>query len=116
MTTIAPDWLTVPATRKTLEALAPASPLFVGGCVRDALMGRETRDIDIAVKTAKIQAIDRPMTAPKAQKTICAVEADLLLIIAPKPKTKIRGANMMSHLIGELYIATIISPGISVTV
>ncbi|MEL7462938.1 MAG: CCA tRNA nucleotidyltransferase [Pseudomonadota bacterium] len=49
MTTIAPDWLSAPATRKILAALAPASPLFVGGCVRDALMGRATRDIDIAV-------------------------------------------------------------------
>lgn len=32
-----------------MAALAPARPLFVGGCVRDALMGRDSDDIDIAV-------------------------------------------------------------------
>ncbi|MEM7523675.1 MAG: CCA tRNA nucleotidyltransferase, partial [Pseudomonadota bacterium] len=51
MTTIAPDWLAAPATRRVMTALAPAGPLFVGGCVRDALMRRATGDIDIAVGT-----------------------------------------------------------------
>lgn len=32
-----------------MAALASARPLFVGGCVRDALMGRASEDIDIAV-------------------------------------------------------------------
>ena len=32
-----------------MAALGPARPLFVGGCVRDALMGRASEDIDIAV-------------------------------------------------------------------
>ncbi len=32
-----------------MTALASARPLFVGGCVRDALMGRASEDIDIAV-------------------------------------------------------------------
>ena len=49
MTRIAPVWLTVPSTRAVMAALAPARPLFVGGCVRDALMGRDSEDIDIAV-------------------------------------------------------------------
>jgi poly(A) polymerase len=49
--TIAPkEWMTAPATRAVVAALeadgAPAR--FVGGCVRDTLMGRPVRDIDIA--------------------------------------------------------------------
>lgn len=51
MTRIAPEWLHAPATRNVVEALSPADPRFVGGCVRDALMGRATADIDIAVRT-----------------------------------------------------------------
>lgn len=52
MTTISPDWLRAPATRRVMAALAEARPLFVGGCVRDALIGRGTADIDIAVTSA----------------------------------------------------------------
>ena len=51
MTRIAPDWLNATETRRVMTALATAKPLFVGGCVRDALMGRPTQDIDIAVVT-----------------------------------------------------------------
>lgn len=51
MTIISPPWLTAPETRAVMAALAPADPLFVGGCVRDALMGRKGGDVDIAVKT-----------------------------------------------------------------
>ncbi|SEA89536.1 CCA tRNA nucleotidyltransferase [Rubrimonas cliftonensis] len=46
---IAPSWLAEPATRAVLAALAPGRPLFVGGCVRDALMGREAQDVDLCV-------------------------------------------------------------------
>lgn len=46
---IAPAWLVEPATRAVMAALAPARPLFVGGCVRDALMGREAQDVDLCV-------------------------------------------------------------------
>ena len=43
-------WMTKPQTRAVLEALesAGATARFVGGCVRDALMGRAVGDIDIA--------------------------------------------------------------------
>lgn len=51
MTRIAPAWLSAAPVRRILAALAPADPHFVGGCVRDALMGRETADLDIAVIT-----------------------------------------------------------------
>jgi len=48
---IAPQpWMTEPATRAVLAALAAggAATRFVGGCVRDALLGRPIADIDIA--------------------------------------------------------------------
>ncbi|MFI4986283.1 MAG: CCA tRNA nucleotidyltransferase [Alphaproteobacteria bacterium] len=43
-------WMTAPATRRVLEALGAkgADVRFVGGCVRDALLGKAVKDIDIA--------------------------------------------------------------------
>ncbi len=46
MTRIAPDWLKAPATVRVMEVLGEA--YFVGGCVRDALLGRSAADIDIS--------------------------------------------------------------------
>lgn len=51
MRRISPDWLEAPETRAVMAALSPARPLFVGGCVRDALMKRDAGDVDIAVTT-----------------------------------------------------------------
>ena len=48
---IAPqDWMTAPATRRVMAAFGDAGieARFVGGCVRDALLGRTVTDIDIA--------------------------------------------------------------------
>ena len=48
---IAPlPWMSKPQTRRVLDGLAAAGATarFVGGCVRDALMGRPVGDIDIA--------------------------------------------------------------------
>lgn len=48
---IAPQpWMTAPETAAVVAALTArgASVRFVGGCVRDALLGRPVRDIDIA--------------------------------------------------------------------
>jgi poly(A) polymerase len=48
---IAPQpWMTAPTTRTLIEALAAAgiAARFVGGCVRDALLGRAIADIDLA--------------------------------------------------------------------
>ena len=46
----APSWLAEPGTRAVLAALAArgAQARFVGGCVRDALLGRDAGDVDIA--------------------------------------------------------------------
>ncbi|MBK3737044.1 CCA tRNA nucleotidyltransferase [Azospirillum brasilense] len=48
---IAPQpWMTAPETRAVFDALAAggADARFVGGCVRDAWLGRKVKDIDIA--------------------------------------------------------------------
>jgi poly(A) polymerase len=44
-------WLTAPASRAVLAALAAerATPRFVGGCVRDGLLGQPSTDLDIAI-------------------------------------------------------------------
>ena len=47
--TVRAPWITAPATRAVIDALTAegADVRFVGGCVRDALLGRESDDIDI---------------------------------------------------------------------
>jgi poly(A) polymerase len=50
-TRLMPAWLTAPATRKIIAALSPARPdalRFVGGCVRNSLIGAPVDDLDIA--------------------------------------------------------------------
>ena len=47
------DWLTADATRQVIAALEAARPCgarFVGGCVRNAIMGRPVDDVDIATQ------------------------------------------------------------------
>ena len=50
MTTVSGDWLTEPATQDVCRILETggAQALFVGGCVRNALIGAPVGDIDIA--------------------------------------------------------------------
>src|SRR6185295_6126115 len=46
-------WLKAPPTRALVDALAEAQAggsRFVGGCVRNTLMGREVDDIDVATQ------------------------------------------------------------------
>lgn len=54
---IAGDWLAQPATQAVFAALAGHRALAVGGCVRDALMGRAVRDVDIATDALPGQVI-----------------------------------------------------------
>ena len=52
---IAPQpWMTDPPTRRVLDALAAGgvAARFVGGAVRDTLLGRPVSDIDIATPAA----------------------------------------------------------------
>ena len=54
----AQDWMTATATRAVLAALTAdgAVARFVGGCVRDAVLGRAVKDIDLAT-TDEPQAV-----------------------------------------------------------
>ncbi len=58
--TIRPLWLDEPATRAVLEALSEGGveARFVGGAVRDALLGRSSDDIDIAVTAPPTRIIE----------------------------------------------------------
>ena len=63
--TITGEWLIASETRAVLEALRSggALPRFVGGCVRDALIGRTVRDIDIAVDIPPEATVEALATA-----------------------------------------------------
>ena len=52
-------WMTAAATRAVLAALgaAGAQPRFVGGCVRDAVLGRPVTDVDIATTDPPEQVV-----------------------------------------------------------
>ena len=60
MTRLAADWLAAPATRTVCGLLTEAGhqALFVGGCVRDALLGRRSADIDIATEAPPEVVLD----------------------------------------------------------
>lgn len=57
---ITEDWLTSPATQAVCRALEAggAQALFVGGCVRNALLGVPVSDIDIATDAAPGRVIE----------------------------------------------------------
>lgn len=59
-----PDWARAPAVVRVISALAAAggAPRFVGGCVRDTVLGRPIGDIDIATPLPP----DRVMAALRA--------------------------------------------------
>lgn len=58
MTRIVADWLTAPATIAVMRALnGPA--FFVGGCVRNALLGEPVADIDVATPLEPEEVIAR---------------------------------------------------------
>lgn len=56
----AQPWMTAPETRRVLDALAAgnADARFVGGCVRDAWLGRPVKDIDIATHATPERVMD----------------------------------------------------------
>ncbi|WP_445680592.1 CCA tRNA nucleotidyltransferase [Radicibacter daui] len=55
---LTPDWLTAPASRALLAALE-GEARFVGGCVRNALLGLPASDIDIATPLEPAEVITR---------------------------------------------------------
>lgn len=60
MTRIAADWLDAPATQKVCAVLTKAGrqALFVGGCVRNAILGVAVSDIDISTDALPDQVMD----------------------------------------------------------
>ena len=66
MSRLEPGWLAEPAVRRLLAALAAGGVevRFVGGCVRDALLGIETGDIDLATP-ARPEAVMAALVAAK---------------------------------------------------
>lgn len=66
MTKLAPSWLGEAATQRLLAALATAGieAWFVGGCVRDALLGEETADLDLATP-ARPEAVMAALAAAR---------------------------------------------------
>lgn len=52
------DWMIAPETAAVMEALGPGKALFVGGCVRNALLGRKVEDVDIATTLAPLIAME----------------------------------------------------------
>jgi len=67
VTRINPAWLTDPATRAVMAALTAQGgddcARFVGGCVRDALLGREALDVDVATRLHPEQVVGALETA-----------------------------------------------------
>ncbi len=60
MTRIEEDWVSEPATQQVCTALTAsgAQALFVGGCVRNALLGAPVSDIDIATDARPEQVVE----------------------------------------------------------
>lgn len=56
-------WMTAPETAAVMEALgaggAEPQALFVGGCIRNAILGREVTDIDIATTLVPGEVIEK---------------------------------------------------------
>lgn len=48
MQLVGQDWMRTPGVTAVFDALSDGETRFVGGCVRDGLLGRPIRDIDIA--------------------------------------------------------------------
>lgn len=65
MTRLSAPWLDVPATRRVVEAVREAGygAWFVGGCVRNALLGETVSDIDIATDATPDQVIAAALAA-----------------------------------------------------
>ena len=85
-----PDWAEAPSTRRVLQALTAggAEVRFVGGCVRDTLLGRPVDDIDLATDAlpdAVMQGLERAgikaIPTGIAHGTVSAVADDRLFEI-----------------------------------
>lgn len=78
-------WMTAPATQAVIAALeaagGPRAVRFVGGCVRDAIMGRLAGDIDIATTLTPDQVV-RALTAAGLKSAPTGVDHGTITAIA----------------------------------
>src|SRR6059058_742175 len=85
--TIAPQpWITAPQTRAVIAALAEAGMVarFVGGCVRDALLGRAIADIDIATP-ARPEAVIAALEKAGIKPVPTGIEHGTITAVVSKP-------------------------------
>jgi poly(A) polymerase len=72
-----PDWMIAPATRAVLDALeaagGPDCARFVGGCVRNAIIGQPIADIDVAT-TLTPEAVIKALRAARVRAVPTGVE------------------------------------------
>ena len=86
---IAPQpWMTAPATRAVIGALAKAriAARFVGGCVRDALLGRPIADVDIATP-ARPEAIIAALEKAQIKAVPTGIEHGTVTAVVDAPET-----------------------------
>src|SRR5258707_12009329 len=76
-----------PPTRRLLEALAQAgiAARFVGGCVRDALLGRPIADIDIATP-ARPEAVIAALEKAQIKAVPTGIEHGTVTAIVDAPE------------------------------
>ena len=78
-------WMELPETRAVIAALSPDKARFVGGAVRNALLGLEIGDIDIATPWTPQQVIERLTAAAIAFAPTGIEHGTLTAIVARKP-------------------------------
>src|SRR5215472_12177114 len=61
---------------------------------------KNVRAMLVPVKTRKIEASDSPITAQKAQNSVCAPEAEIDAMRNEKMNTKASGASITTHFRG----------------
>lgn len=77
-------WLTSPAAARVMDALdkaRPGSARFVGGCVRNALLGEPVADIDIATQLTPDQ-VEQAMRAANIAVHATGIEHGTLTVVA----------------------------------
>ncbi len=81
---VPPDWMTAAPTRSLLAALGAggASVRFVGGCVRDALLGLRPADIDIATPETPDQVIRR-LEKARLKAVLTGIEHGTVTAVVP---------------------------------
>src|SRR5438270_10722232 len=80
-------WMIAPATRTVIAALADAgiAARFVGGCVRDALLGRPIADIDIATP-ARPEAVIAALETAKIKAAPTGIEHGTVTAVVDAPE------------------------------